>query len=72
MALLREAYISFNRVGLPNVISGFPEDPPTAIVDVLYWTPQVVGGTGFIVSSIMFMLEVQKKWWVPNVKSMGW
>jgi hypothetical protein len=29
-----------------------------------YWVPQVIGGTGFIVSSTMFMLEVQEKWCV--------
>ncbi|KAI0354071.1 hypothetical protein OH77DRAFT_1426489 [Trametes cingulata] len=58
--------------GLPNVISGFPDDPPTAITDVFYWTPQVVGGTGFIISSLLLMIEVQKKWWLPNLRSLGW
>ncbi|OSC98858.1 hypothetical protein PYCCODRAFT_1396225 [Trametes coccinea BRFM310] len=58
--------------GLPNVISGFPDDPPTAITDVFYWTPQVVGGCGFIISSLLLMIEVQKKWWLPNLSSLGW
>ncbi|KAI0666442.1 hypothetical protein C8Q78DRAFT_984295 [Trametes maxima] len=57
---------------LPNVISGFPEDPPTAVTDVFYWSPQVVGGWGFIISSALLMMEVQKKWWLPNLRSMGW
>ena len=30
----------------------------------VYWVPQVVGGSGFILSSIMFMIEVQDKWCV--------
>ncbi|CDO76411.1 hypothetical protein BN946_scf184937.g25 [Trametes cinnabarina] len=58
--------------GLPNVISGFPDDPPTAITDVFYWTPQVVGGCGFIISSLLLMVEVQRKWWFPNLSSLGW
>ncbi|RPD56551.1 hypothetical protein L226DRAFT_480446 [Lentinus tigrinus ALCF2SS1-7] len=58
--------------GIPNVISGLPEDPPTAITDVFFWTPQVIGGTGFIISSLLLMIEVQKKWWLPNLRSMGW
>ncbi|KAI0635387.1 hypothetical protein C8Q77DRAFT_1217230 [Trametes polyzona] len=58
--------------GLPRVIAGFPDAPPTAVTDVFYWTPQVVGGTGFIVSSILLMIEVQRKWWLPNLRSMGW
>lgn len=33
---------------------------------------QVIGGTGFIVSSLLFMLETQKKWWLPAPKVLGW
>ncbi|KAI0777417.1 hypothetical protein BD413DRAFT_516462 [Trametes elegans] len=58
--------------GLPNVISGFPDGPPTAITDVFFWTPQVVGAAGFIISSSLLMIEVQKRWWLPNLRSMGW
>ena len=63
---------SETRTGLPDVIHGFPDDPPTAITDVFFWTPQVIGGIGFIISSILLMIEVQKKWWLPNLRSMGW
>lgn len=31
-----------------------------------YWLPQVVGGTGFIASSILLMTEVQDKWCVSH------
>jgi hypothetical protein len=76
------------------VIAGFPDDPPTAITDVFYWTPQVtdpyfvtgplprshrvhlhvqvIGGLGFIVSSVLLMLETQKAWWRPALNSLGW
>ena len=58
--------------GLPGVIPGFPEDPSVAITDIFFWTPQVVGGSGFIISSLLLMLEVQTRWWKPNLTSMGW
>ncbi|KAF7552374.1 hypothetical protein G7046_g7424 [Stylonectria norvegica] len=37
-----------------------------------YWAPQGVGGTGFIVSSALFMLEVQPKWYIPAPGVLGW
>ncbi|OXG28955.1 hypothetical protein C361_00609 [Cryptococcus neoformans Tu259-1] len=59
--------------GLPGVIPGyFSGGGSTAIVDVFYWTPQVVGGSGFIVSSVVLMIEVQKHWWLPNITDIGW
>ncbi|SPN97401.1 related to integral membrane protein [Cephalotrichum gorgonifer] len=38
----------------------------------VYWAPQVVGGAGFIISSALIMLEVQERWYLPNLKSLGW
>jgi len=32
----------------------------------------VVGGTGFIVSALLLMIEVQSKWWLPNLGDLGW
>ncbi|KAI4151224.1 MAG: hypothetical protein LQ340_003624 [Diploschistes diacapsis] len=37
-----------------------------------YWVPQIVGGTGFIVSGVLFMLETQPKWYIPVPKVLGW
>lgn len=59
--------------GLPGVIPGYASGGgSTAIVDVFFWTPQVVGGSGFIVSSLILMIEVQKHWWLPNITDIGW
>ncbi|KAH9940296.1 hypothetical protein B0H21DRAFT_780408 [Amylocystis lapponica] len=58
--------------GLPGVIPRFPLAPPTALADVVFWTPQVVGGTGFAVSSVLLMLETQQAWWRPAPHSLGW
>lgn len=33
---------------------------------------QVVGGTGFIISSWLFMLETQPNWHTPSPKTLGW
>jgi hypothetical protein len=49
-------------------ISGFTALPPIynalsmPVMNGVYWVPQVVGGTGFIVSGLLFMVEVQEKW----------
>lgn len=60
-------------------ISGFTALPPiysrltsTAAQNGAYWLPQVIGGTGFIVSGTLFMLETQQKWYLPAWKVLGW
>ncbi|KAI8669344.1 hypothetical protein NCS57_00749200 [Fusarium keratoplasticum] len=59
-------------------ISGFTALPPilknlsTPALNGVYWLPQVVGGTGFIVSSTLFMLEVQPRWYIPAPGVLGW
>ncbi|KAK4104266.1 hypothetical protein N658DRAFT_493769 [Parathielavia hyrcaniae] len=59
-------------------ISGFTALPPIynalslPLVTGVYWVPQVVGGTGFIVSGVLFMVEVQDKWYKPAFKTLGW
>lgn len=39
---------------------------------ILYWTPQVVGGLGFVISGALFMVETQSKWWKPAPRTLGW
>ncbi|WWC90228.1 uncharacterized protein L201_005161 [Kwoniella dendrophila CBS 6074] len=59
--------------GLPGVIPGFSDgEGSKAIIDIFFWTPQVIGGLGFIISSLIIMIEVQKKWWLPNLTEIGW
>ncbi|KAG5745340.1 hypothetical protein H9Q70_011972 [Fusarium xylarioides] len=59
-------------------ISGFTALPPilnslsTPAENDVYWLPQVIGGTGFIVSSILFMVEVQPRWYIPAPGVLGW
>ncbi|CAK7269889.1 hypothetical protein SEPCBS119000_003801 [Sporothrix epigloea] len=59
-------------------ISGFTGLPPianrlsTAGTNGAYWTPQVIGGCGFIISSLLFMLETQRKWYLPAPGLLGW
>lgn len=40
--------------------------------NTVYWTPQVIGGFGFIISGTLFMLETQKKWYLPAFSVLGW
>jgi len=32
----------------------------------------VIGGSGFIISGILFMVETQPKWYMPAPKILGW
>lgn len=50
--------------GINNILS-------PAGLDGAYWAPQVVGGTGFIISGLLFMLETQQKWYLPAPKVLG-
>ncbi|PTB42370.1 uncharacterized protein TrAFT101_008537 [Trichoderma asperellum] len=60
-------------------VSGFTALPginnhltPQWRLNAAYWIPQVVGGSGFIVSSSLYMLETQQKWWRPAPHLLGW
>lgn len=45
---------------------------PQSKLNGAYWIPQVIGGSGFIVSSTLYMLETQQKWWKPALNVLGW
>jgi hypothetical protein len=59
-------------------ISGFTALPGVlnvlspGLTDAIYWTPQILGGSGFIVSGSLFMIETQKHWWLPAPTVLGW
>jgi len=52
--------VIYNRLTTPAALNG------------AYWAPQVIGGTGFIISGTLFMLETQKKWYMPAFGVLGW
>jgi hypothetical protein len=52
--------------GIQNVI------PSQGLLDGIFWVPQVIGGSGFIASGLLFMLETQPKWYIPAPKTLGW
>ena len=41
-------------------------------LNAAYWIPQVIGGAGFIVSSSLYLLETQRKWYIPAPRVLGW
>lgn len=60
-------------------ISGFTALPginnnlgSQGLLDGIFWVPQIVGGTGFIISGALFMLETQSRWWKPAFSVLGW
>ncbi|KAF8217712.1 hypothetical protein K438DRAFT_1952590 [Mycena galopus ATCC 62051] len=46
--------------------------PKQGLLDGVFWTPQVIGGTGFIIASTIMMIETQQKWYLPAPTSLGW
>ncbi|KAK7530581.1 uncharacterized protein J3D65DRAFT_129134 [Phyllosticta citribraziliensis] len=42
------------------------------VIDGVYWTPQVVGGLGFVASGFLFMLDTQTHWWKSALGQLGW
>ncbi|KAF9527398.1 hypothetical protein CPB83DRAFT_934328 [Crepidotus variabilis] len=55
---------------IPTIQATLAEHP--AALNGAFWSPQVVGGSGFIISATFIMLETQEKWWKPNLTSLGW
>ncbi|KAI5462363.1 hypothetical protein BGZ63DRAFT_211703 [Mariannaea sp. PMI_226] len=59
-------------------IAGITSLPPilnnlsTPAANGVYWLPQVIGGMGFIISSTLFMIEVQPRWYIPAPSVLGW
>lgn len=54
---------------LPSIYNALTTIPA---LNGAYWAPQVIGGSGFIVSGILFMVETQQKWYLPAPKVLGW
>jgi len=55
-----------------TALPGIYDKMSKTITIIFYWTPQVVGGLGFIISGSLFMLETQSKWWKPAPRTLGW
>jgi len=60
-------------------ISGFTALPgiydnlaPIAVLNGVYWVPQMVGGMFFTLSGALFTIETQKHWWQPAFGVLGW
>ena len=53
---------------LPGILNNFS---PLATTWA-YWFPQVVGGSGFVISGLLFMIETQSRWSIPAPNVLGW
>ncbi|KAF9484834.1 hypothetical protein BDN70DRAFT_872097 [Pholiota conissans] len=75
-------YAAFFQVIAASIfwISGFTAIPTiqdaisthTGLLAGVFWVPQVIGGTGFVISSTFIMLEAQHVWYLPELRSLGW
>lgn len=57
--------------GLTSLPGIYNHMSPTITI-VFYWTPQIIGGLGFILSGTLFMLETQSHWYKPAPGTLGW
>lgn len=55
---------------LPGIFNHIENDQ--RLLDGVYWIPQVIGGSGFIISGTLYMLETQERWWKPAYDVLGW
>ncbi|KZT25040.1 hypothetical protein NEOLEDRAFT_1066131 [Neolentinus lepideus HHB14362 ss-1] len=55
---------------LPEVQDAILDNTP--LLNGVFWSPQVVGGSGFIISSALYMFETQTKWYRPAITNLGW
>ncbi|KAF2661160.1 integral membrane protein [Lophiostoma macrostomum CBS 122681] len=53
-------------------LPGIYDHMSSTITIVFYWNPQTIGGTGFIISGALFMLETQSRWYKPAFSTLGW
>jgi hypothetical protein len=55
---------------LPGIMNHL--QPKPHLLNGVFWVPQVIGGSGFVVSGTLFMLETQVRWWKPAFGVLGW
>ncbi|KAH7045957.1 hypothetical protein B0J12DRAFT_146649 [Macrophomina phaseolina] len=53
-------------------LPGIYDHMSSGLTDGVYWTPQIIGGFGFILSGAFFMIETQMTWWKPAPSVLGW
>ncbi|KAF4156932.1 hypothetical protein CNMCM6069_006228 [Aspergillus lentulus] len=54
--------------GLPGIMNHMSQ----AVTNGVFWVPQIVGGSCFILSGFLFAIETQPKWYIPAIHILGW
>ncbi|KAK5098932.1 hypothetical protein LTR70_000949 [Exophiala xenobiotica] len=55
-----------------TALPGINNNMSQPLADGIYWAPQIIGGSGFIISGTLYMLETQKNWYTPAFHVLGW
>ena len=53
-------------------LPGITDHISQPVIDCVNWAPQMVGCIGFIVASLLFLLETQQEWYLPAPSVLGW
>ncbi|GAB1736426.1 hypothetical protein NU219Hw_g7576t1 [Hortaea werneckii] len=55
-------------LALPGVYNHLSQ----GVLQGIYWLTYLVGGVLFVISSLLYMLETQEKWYLPAPHALGW
>ncbi len=55
-----------------TALPGIQDHLSQVLLNCIFWLPQIIGGSGFIISGTLFMLETQRKWYKPAFSVLGW
>jgi hypothetical protein len=60
--------------GLPDFtgLPGIQNHLSQGLINGIYWVPQIVGGSGFVFSGLLFAIESKTKWYIPVPMALGW
>ena len=64
--------LTYNQISGFTALPGINNKMSQGLLDGIFWVPQMVGGSGFIISGMLYMLETQPKWYVPAWEVLGW
>jgi hypothetical protein len=61
-------YLISGIMGLPGIFNHLSFQQ----LELFYWTSEVLGGIGMVISGLLFTLETQRHWWQPAYHILGW
>lgn len=71
-SLIQFTGATFFTISVIAITPGVVKDSQWQLQQALIWSMQIIGAWGFIISSLILMMEEQEAWYLPAWKSIGW